>query len=188
NDLSDRSIVKIDANGNVISKIMLESIGRSNYTGDDFVIRENEAIFLNAVDSRIEFFNMENGTHLKSISFSRDILSEKKRSRKIINRIYLDGKMILIGNSYKLIPFQDNSLLKQQKETKAVQFPDNRQIIFYNRDNSIQKVSGKAFFSGKSIPIRKSMHSFSGKSMVLLNGVPIQCIISATGIEIYRER
>lgn len=186
-DLSERSLVKIDTNGNVISKIILESIGRSTYTGDDFVIRNEEAIFLNAVDSRIEYFDCNNGAHLKSISFPKNILNETKRSRNILNRIYLDGSSILIGNCHKLVYFQENSLSKLQMGFRAIQFPDSSQMIFYNRHNSIKKTFGKVHYSYRNIPVRKSKYSFSGKNMVLLNGKPVQCIISTTGIEVYRE-
>ncbi len=186
-DLSELSLVKIDTSGSVVLKINLESIGRSTYTGDDFIVRDGEAIFLNAVDSRLEFFSCENGAHLKSVSFPRNVLNETKRSRRIINRIYLDGSSVLIGNSHKLVYFQENSLSKQQKGFKAIQFPDDSQMIFYNHHNSIKKTSGKALYSDRTVPIRKSMYGFSGKNLVLLNGKPVQCVISNEGIKVYRE-
>ncbi|NLD99735.1 MAG: hypothetical protein GX640_07660 [Fibrobacter sp.] len=186
-DLSDRSLVTIDSTAQIISKVILESIGRSTYTGDDFVVRDNQAIFLNAVDYHLEYFQLETGKHLKSISFSRDLLNEEKRSRKIINRIFLDNNSILLGNSHTLVVFSESALSKQMQSLKVLHFPENKRILFYNRNKSIELSSGVAHYSGRTLPVRKSVVSFSGKSMVLLNGTPVQCITTQNGIEIYRE-
>jgi hypothetical protein len=114
-------------------------------------------------------------------------LNETKRSRKIINRIFLDNGSILLGNSHKLVKFSENVLAKKQKQDKFLSFPDNRPLIFYHSKYPIQNVSGRAFWAGKNIPLRKSTYSFSGKSLILLNGKPVQCVISEKGISVYRE-
>jgi len=186
-DLSDRSLIRIGPSGTIISKVILQSIGRSTYTGDDFIVHGTEAIFLNAVDFRLEYFDCESGNHLKSVSYPRDLLGEKKRSRKIINRIFLDGNDILLGNSHVLVFFSDLSLAKKQKELKIVCFPENRQIIFYHPEFPIHKVSGMGMWAEKKIVLRKSAYFFTGKSIVLFNGKPVQCVIDENGIEVFRE-
>jgi hypothetical protein len=88
--MADRSIAMFDTAGVFIRKINLQSIGRGEYVGDDFIVRNNEAVFLNTVDSRLEFFDLDKGLLRKYISYPNKIPMDRNQRRyKIINRIFL---------------------------------------------------------------------------------------------------
>jgi hypothetical protein len=183
--MSDRSIIKIDSLGKIISRTGLESIGRATYVGDDFIIRDNQAIFLNAVDFRLEYFSCTNGTHLKSIAYPSDYLKFPQRSKRIMNRIFLDGNTIMLGNSYAVFPFNENAILQK---SKTISFPKDKKVILYHSRKTVEEKSGQAFWNDKKIVIKRPVFHFSGKHIAVYKNVLIQCIVDNTGIHLYQMK
>lgn len=184
-DMSDRSIIRIDSLGAIISRIRLESIGRATYVGDDFIIKDNQAIFLNAVDFRLEYFDCTGGTHLKSIAYPSDALKNPKRSKSIINRIFLDGNTIILGNIYAVFPFNENEKLQK---SKIISFPKDKKILFYHSRKAVEEISGQTFWNNKKIGLKRPVFHFSGKHIVLYKNTLLQCIVDNTGIHLYQIR
>ncbi len=184
-DMSDRSIIRIDSLGAIISRTGLESIGRATYVGDDFIIRDNQAIFLNAVDFRLEYFDCTNGSHLRSIAYPSDFLKNPKRSKSIINRIFLDGNTIILGNNYSVFPFNENGKLQK---SKIISFPKDKKILLYHSRKAVEEISGQTFWNNKNVSIKRPVFHFSGKHIVLYKNMLIQCIVDNTGIHLYQTR
>jgi len=102
-DLAQGRLVVIDSAGAIAARIKLQSTGRSTYAGDDFVVRDGQTLFLNTIDRSIEVFALGDGSHVKSIPYPQDALkSEPKRINRFVNRIFLDGDRILLGNERRL--------------------------------------------------------------------------------------
>ncbi|MBD3345564.1 MAG: hypothetical protein GF401_10930 [Chitinivibrionales bacterium] len=117
-DMAGGKIVAFNNNGAVVAKTELSSFGRGTYAGDDFVIRGSEALFLNTVDKRIEVFDMKSGEHKRSISYPLDVFArEPRRTRRVINKIFLVDGNIVLGNSYHYFYFNDR-LGKKSANTK----------------------------------------------------------------------
>jgi hypothetical protein len=121
-DMADRSIAVVDSTGVFLKKLFLQGIGRKTYIGDDFIVRKGEAIFLNAVDFRIEYFDMETGVLKKSLPYPHEIPSDNpKRRYRMITRIFLDESKIYLGNIHSVFLFDEKTVL-QKKSTMKINY------------------------------------------------------------------
>jgi hypothetical protein len=133
-DMAENRIVTFDTNLHITDSVSLPSIGRNRYVGDDFVVMNEQFIFLNTVDNRLEFFEQTSGKHLRASPLPRTLLSSvKQRSRRIIDRLFIDEGVLYIGNRYHLIPF-DVSLGKKAAEAKVASAPEKRRWLLFNTD------------------------------------------------------
>jgi hypothetical protein len=184
-DMADRSIAEFDSNGELVRKIKLQSIGRGEYVGDDFVVRDNEAIFLNTVDSRLEFFDLDKGLFRKSIGFPKDIpLQGNQRRYQIINRIFIDNSKIWIGNSHAVFAIDDNAILQKVSAAQVKQFSTSGLVAIYKENNPVFFRSGKILWQKKSITVQPPKHTLPGKNLVIFQNKLYSCVISITGFSV----
>ena len=187
-DMADRSLVIFDSDGIFSRKLNLESIGRATYVGDDFVIRNNEAIFLNCVDKRLEYFNLSTGQRKKSLPYPSDYIKSPQRSHSIINRIFIDQGKLFLGNSHALFCFDETGLSKQSRSTAIMRSPDNKKILLYNSRRPVTRGPGSAQWSGKEVNIRKSHYPMLGKQIAILGNTLISCTVDQHGVQMFRTR
>ena len=136
-DLAQGAVVVLDTTLTVTATVPLTSIGRNTYAGDDFIATDSTFIFLNAVDRRLEIFDRFSGKHLRKINLPASLMSGvKKRSHRILNRIFLDGKTVMIGNEHHLVAF-DTKLGKRSATGTSVSAGENERVLLYKRDASI---------------------------------------------------
>jgi hypothetical protein len=184
-DMADRSIAQFDSNGIFLRKIVLQSIGRETYIGDDFVVRGSEAIFLNTVDSRLEYFNMNRGNLTKSLPYPRQIptISQQRRYR-MITRIFLDNSRIYIGNTHAVFPFDESLVLQKVSASQVRTFSAGSLLILYTTKNPVLFKSGIIEWNKKKIQIKESGYPLSGKRIAIMNGTLYICSVSNSGVTI----
>lgn len=170
-DLAENAVVALDDNLNVTSTVKLTSIGRKTYVGDDFVVKDSLFIFINGVDRRLELFHRITGKHLRSIPVPADLLAGvRKRSRRIVNRLFLDGDNLLIGNEYHLVPFDVNLEKRTALKTILTAPADTRWALYRKKepvavhDSLLKKGSLHAGFR-----VPETHHPVNGKQFFLLN-------------------
>jgi outer membrane protein assembly factor BamB len=184
-DMADRSLAEFDNYGELVRKIKLQSIGRGEYVGDDFVVRDNEAIFLNTVDSRLEFFDLDKGLFRKSIGIPKDIpLQGNQRRYQLINRIFIDDSKIWIGNSHAVFAIDDNAILQKVSAAQIKQFSTSGLVAIYKKNNPVFFRSGKILWQKKSITIQSPKHTLPGKNLVIFQNKLYSCVISTTGFSV----
>jgi len=169
-DMAERRIVILDSAGSFIKETALSSIGRYTYVGDDFVVLNNNAIFLNTVDKKLEIFELNSGKHKLSVSYPHDYYaSESKRSHRIINRIYLDGEDIVLATGYKLFYFDYKSEKVIQKK-KSISAESGGRFLFYDGTTTVVLSHERIVINNnKSVPAVKSRYPISGKQFFLKN-------------------
>ncbi len=141
-DLAQGSVITLDSTGGVADSVRLESIGRNSYAGDDLVAMDSVFIFLNGVDRRLEFFDRTTGKHLKSVPLPADLMSgAKKRSHRVVNRLFLEGETLLVGNEYRLVPFDPS--LGKRIHGKTVLTAAASERLIYMGNRVIVERSGK---------------------------------------------
>lgn len=129
-DMADGRIVTFDSSGSVLHIIKLQSVGRGTYAGDDFIVKGNEFVFLNSVDRRLEYFNIINGSHTRSIQIAESILAlEPTRARRIIDRIFLQNGTVLVGNEHVAVPI-DPVLGKKLSTSKTLSADSPKRLLF----------------------------------------------------------
>lgn len=184
-DMSDRSIAVLDSSGEFMRKIYLQNIGRRTYTGDDFIVRNGEAIFLNAVDYKLEHFDLESGFLKKSFPYPREIPGESKRRYRMITRIFLDNDRIYLGNNHAVFPFEENPVLK--KATLQVKrFSSAKSILLYTTANPVMIKSGKIEWAKKKAIIQNAGYPMPGKNAGFVNNSLCVCSVDNSGITISR--
>jgi hypothetical protein len=72
-DQAAGNLTLLSDKGVLLGKTTLESIGRDTYFGDDFVVRDTTAIFVNSVDKRLEYFDIKTGKHLYAVAIPPEI-------------------------------------------------------------------------------------------------------------------
>ncbi len=184
-DMSDRSIAVLDSSGEFIKKITLQSIGRQTYTGDDFIVRNGEAIFLNAVDYKLEYFNLENGSLKKSLHYPHEIPGESKRRLRMIARIFLDNGRIYLGNNHAVFPFEENQVLKKTV-LQVKRISSEKSILLYTAANPVMIKSGKIEWAKKKAIIHNTGYPMLGKNTGFLNNSLCVCSVDNSGITISR--
>jgi len=136
-DQAENRIVIFDTTLTITDSVALPSIGRNHYIGDDFVLLDNQFIFLNSVDNRLELFDRTSGKHVRTIPLPRGLFrTEKHRSRRIVNRLFLDGKSLYIGNYYHVVPF-DPALGKKVENAKELSSPKQRQWLLFKKNHTL---------------------------------------------------
>jgi len=94
---ADRKIACYDSTGVFQREIVLPSIGRSNYLGEDFVVLADTIFFLNCIDNRLERFTGD-GKQLTAIPYDRNqFIREGSRAERLISTITRENSLILIG-------------------------------------------------------------------------------------------
>jgi hypothetical protein len=186
-DLSDRTIAILNPEGTFLKKIPLQTIGRKTYVGDDFVVRKRQLIFLNTVDSRLEFFNIDNGIRLFSIQCPRELPDvTNERRMRLVNKIFLDNGQIYLGNRYFAFLFDEQTALaKKRPDIKPFALSkDSSMTMLYNRVRPV-------IFKGNSIlcGIRKLEYKtphtqFYGKQTAILKDRLYFCTTTETSINI----
>jgi hypothetical protein len=186
-DLSDRTVAILNPDGIFLKKIPLQTIGRKTYVGDDFVVRKQQIIFLNTVDSRLEYFNVENGIRLLSIQCPRDIpgTTNERRMRKV-NKIYLDNGQIYLGNRHFAFLFDDRVALAK-KSPVIKPFPlskDSSIIMLYNRFRPVS-FKGNTLRCGTHMLEYKTPHTqFYGKQTAILKNKLYFCTTTDSSINL----
>ncbi len=184
-DMADRSIAKFGNDGLLVRKIKLQSIGRGEYIGDDFVVRDNEAIFLNTVDSHLEFFDLDKGLFRKSVGFPKEIpLQGNKRRYQLINRIFIDDLKIWIGNSHAVFAIDENAILQKVSAAQVKQFSTSGLVAIYKADNPVFYRSGKILWQKKNVTVQPFKHTLPGKNLVIFQNKLYMCSISTTGFSV----
>jgi hypothetical protein len=136
-DLAMGTVVILDSTLSPASTVQLATIGRNSYAGDDFVVTDSLFIFLNGVDRRLELFDRFNGRHLRAVPLPPDLMSgAAKRSYRTLNRIFLDGNTLMIGNEHYLTAF-DCKLGKRAAAAAAVSAGDNERVLLFKQKGSV---------------------------------------------------
>jgi len=151
-DQADGNLVQLSDKGAVIARTKLESIGRDTYAGDDFIVKDTTAIFINSVDKRIEYFSVKTGKHIMGVNIPSDLLaSEPRRMYRIVNRIFPDSAGFLLGNDRRLVPFNEK-LGKQEASAKILSAPSDMRFAYkdsrrtmYSQNNLLTDSSGKQY-------------------------------------------
>lgn len=186
-DMSDRSLAILDSSGIFVKKIPFQNIGRRTYIGDDFIITDNKAVFLNTVDYRLEYFNIQSGVLIKSISCPKEIPGNAKQRRfRKITRIFLDNDQIYLGNAHAVFPFFEDVNLMKKSDSKVIHFKSEKSLLFYNSKTPVQLSSGKLECAEYSMPFKHSGRPFYGKHTSLVNKSIFVCTVNNTGITISR--
>lgn len=186
-DLSDRTVAILNPDGIFLKKIPLQTIGRNTYVGDDFIVRKRQLIFLNTVDSRLEYFNIDNGVRLLSVQCPREIpeMTSDRRMRKV-NKIFLDNGQIFLGNRYFAFLFDERTVTA--KKLLDIQpfalSKDSTMVMLYNRVRPV-------FFKGNTVVCGfrkldyKTPHTqFYGKQTAILKDKLYLCTTTETSINI----
>ena len=136
-DLARGTVVLLDSMLQVTATVPLATIGRNTYVGDDFVATDSTFIFLNGIDRCLEIFNRETGAHRKRIPLPASLMSgAKKRSHRILNRIFLDKGTVMVGNDHHLVAL-DTKPDKRSATGTAVTAGENERILLYKRQASV---------------------------------------------------
>ncbi|MBD3322165.1 MAG: hypothetical protein GF350_13790 [Chitinivibrionales bacterium] len=188
-DMAEGRIVVIDSSGNIVTRIMLESFGRGTYAGDDFVVRDDEILFLNTVDKRLEVYDRETGAHTQSLPYPRNIFdTEQRRIRRTITKIFIDGNRIILGNSYHFFYF-DEALGKKAKNTTVQSIEPGMRLMSINAAGKIGVGGGKVIAAGKVIgPVPVSHFPVDGKRLVFLNDTVYSLVLTADSVKIMQVR
>lgn len=138
-DQAENRVVILDTALALTDSVAFPSIGRNRYIGDDFVVLDDQFIFLNSVDHRLELFDRTTGKHVRNVPLPRNLFrKEKRRSRRIIDRLFLDGKTLYIGNSYHVLPFNP-AMGKKAENAKTFSAPHQRQWLLFKKNRSMQR-------------------------------------------------
>jgi len=186
-DLAGDKVIRFDASGKLAKIIKLEHIGHDTYSGDDFVVKDNEFIFLNTIDKRLDFFSTATGAHLRTLNFPVNFLAEeKKRSRMIITRIFVDNGTVYIGNEHVAVSIE-TTLAKKSATKKTLNMSNIKRIALvsggrmFTTTGSMINVPGH---SSSSIP--KTHYPIQGKRFVLLNDQVFALTLSHQGLKLIK--
>jgi len=186
-DMADGKVVKFDSSGTLIQSVKLQSVGRGSYTGDDFVVKGKEFVFLNSIDRRLEFFDIANGKHTRSVAISQSILAnETTRSRRLINRIFLQNGTVLIGNEHIAVPL-DISLGKQISTCSVLKVTDKERLLFAGSGKVITSEGNRI----KGLNCTKcnkpdTYYPVYGKRFILIGGKLFSLVLTAQGVQLIR--
>lgn len=186
-DMSDRSLVILDNNGLLIRKTPFQNIGRKTYIGDDFIVLNDLAVFLNSVDNQLEYFNINSGIHIKSVPCPANVPNQKLQRRfSKITRIFLENGQIYLGNAHSVFPFFESPSLQKKAESKVVNYSSGKSLLFFNTKTPVHFYNGNILYSDYSVPFKWSSRPFYGKHTCLVNKTIYYCTVNDTGITISR--
>jgi hypothetical protein len=184
-DMADRSLASFGADGQFLRKIKLQSIGRGEYVGDDFVVRNKEAIFLNSVDTRLEFFDLEKGLFRKNIGFPKEIpLQGNQRRYQLINRIFIDNSKLWVGNSHAVFPIDENTLLQKVTSAQVKKFLSGGLLLIYDDKNPVFYRSGKIEWQKKNVMFISPKHTLPGKQFTIFREKLYTCTVTVSGFTV----
>lgn len=147
-DMANGRIAAFNHRGTIISRTKISSIGRKWYIGDDFVVRRGKALFLNTVDKRIDMFDLKTGSHRRSILYPLDALeSEPRRTRRIINRIFLDQDRIILGNPWHYF-YLDETLGKKAENLAIHSVAAEEHLQSIHKGDEVVIAEGKLYVGG----------------------------------------
>jgi len=185
-NLANGSIVQLDRTGSIVKQVSLQPIGRRTYFGDDFIVTNNECVFLNSVDRRFDFFEYTNGTFSHSVPFPDPLFSdEEKRSHRIVNRIFLSGNNIFIGNAHRVAVLK-TILGKQARITKTFSAPKGQRFALIEENRHIVS-DGQTLYdqsTEQSYSQPDSHYPMTGKRVFSLNGRLFTIILSKSSVRI----
>ncbi|NLD94372.1 MAG: hypothetical protein GX639_17085 [Fibrobacter sp.] len=186
-DLSDRTIAIFNPEGIFLRKIPLQTIGRKTYVGDDFIVLKQQLIFLNTVDSRLEYFNIDNGVRIRSIECPREVpdVSSERRMR-IVNKIFLDNGQIYLGNRYYAFLFDEPAVLAKKMPVirPFALSKDSSIVMLYNRLRPVIFKSNHLKYDKNMIEYKAPRTQFYGKQTALLKGKLYFCTTTDSSITI----
>ncbi len=126
---ADRKIVRYTESGEYVTEILLPSIGRSNYLGDDFAVKGTAIYFVNSIDKRVEQFDTKSGAFVQSIPFDdRYFSTSPRRSCRIITKIAINRGKILLGTECASAEFDIESGTFARSRSEST-IPDTKELV-----------------------------------------------------------
>jgi len=162
---ANRSVIVVSTPAfQLLSVVSLQSVGRGTWVGDDFVVFDDTALFLNTIDYRLEYFSLKTGHHLRSVPFERDLFSSAQiRIKGRVTSIFLINGDLLLSNGYDFVsvdkagrPLPGPALAKRKHVNGAVLLYDNRGLV---REGQFQRQNlthwrqnrGPFMYTGKNL-------------------------------------
>lgn len=178
----NRSLVLIDSSGAYRKSIFLGSIGRQTYIGDDFVVLNNQAFFLNTIDKNLEIFALENGQLIKSIPYPADRYShERQRKLRIINKIFSDNKYLILGNSQRLFSFDVHTGARENLEMTVT---GKERILLYDGNHLVLRNKNTITYKNRFYPRINNKIPMTGKQYFVMGETLYAVIMDSQGIKI----
>jgi hypothetical protein len=171
NDQATGTMVVLDRQGRKNAVITLQGIGRGSWCGDDFIVHDSVIMFINTVDKRLEHFSMNSGRHLLSQPLPLDALAkEKKRSRRIIDRIEINNGTVYIGNAHLLVPLE-KGMQSLHPTSTPLTAPEGKRFALFGADRRIMETNGALTEEpgGKRLTLPATHYAVSGKRLFFLN-------------------
>lgn len=184
-DRASGRIVEFDSDLAITGSIALESVGRGTYVGDDFVVRDSQFVFLNTVDRKLEIFDRTTGKHIRAPDYPYEYFAdEPRRSHRIIDRIFLDGDRIMVGNRHAVFAVAI-SLHKAARAGTAARAPKGWRFVLYSdRRNLLRDQDGRLRTEkGLYVPLQERV-PLSGKRYFFMNGKLCGLRVDSGGIAV----
>ena len=184
-DRASRRVVVFTASLAVVDTIALESIGRGTYVGDDFVAVDSTLVFLNTVDRKLEVFNRRTGEHIRALEYPYlHFADQPRRSHRLIDRIFLDGDRIMLGNRHAVFPVRP-ALRKAGKAGGATRAPAGRRFVLYgSRREVVRDSQGSLRVENRVCKSLKKRVPFSGKRYFFLKGTLCGLVVDSDGVSV----
>jgi hypothetical protein len=166
----NRCLICYDTTGRYVRTIALESIGRNTYVGDDFVVRDSAAFFINSVDRTLERFDLVSGRRITVTPLPKEpFQSQTQRVRRVINRIFIVDRVIYIGNNHLLVEFDPTNpgqvrLARSKKASAQTRF-----ALLTAGSPVISRPDGSLAWLGRVRIPPKSAIECTGKQCFVLN-------------------
>jgi len=187
-NLADRSLVVLDSSGAISASIPLTGSPSPTFAGDDFIIKDGQALFLNSIDRKILFFNATTGAFIKSIDYPQGLRDEPSRINRVINRIDIDGDRIVLGNGRRFF-YLDRSLQKKDASAGILKAAAGQKIAGFNNGRKIICVRNSIYVNtvraGTSIPTHFPV---PGKRYAGINRSIYGLSLDANGVKILRVK
>jgi hypothetical protein len=184
-DCASGRIIRYNHTGERVSAIAIQSIGRTTWAGDDFVIIGNEAHFLNTIDRRIEIFDMLTGRHTAQIPYTAAALSgEQSRIARTINRIFFDKHITFLGNDRVLFRF-NRATSKQAQGTPVLRAGYGKRIVAIEKGKPVTVAANDRSALRKTSGT-KGYYPMSGKRHIVVDGILYVVCTGAKGFRIER--
>jgi hypothetical protein len=170
-DMASGRIVAFDRRGAIVSRTKISPLGRGTYLGDDFVVRRGKALFLNTVDKKIDMFDLRTGAHRRSILYPLDALdNEPRRTRRVINRIFLEQDRIILGNVWHYF-YLDETLGKNAASYAINSVTAGQRLQNMHEGAEVVIANGSLYVRGALKGDTVGTHyPIAGKQYVMFNG------------------
>lgn len=186
-NIANGTIVIYDTSGTRKNIVKLETIGRQTYAGDDFVARNNQLVFLNTIDRRLEIFDAISGKHLRAVTYPDNMLADQpSRAYRFVNRIFLADGKILLGNEHAFFSF-DESMAKRDAALKTVAAPRGQRFAFVNSHYKITVQGSKIVgASCSSCRIPPTHFAINGKRFFLIGNKVYSLVLTKNGVQVIK--